>query len=155
MTVLESLESPDRTLVVGNTHLWFRPEFPHVRLLQVSMDTEADIFSADFLCMTFLSFKTQCSSLVKSKKANFSGIYRPIEIHENSVHFGCFQIAISMRHLEHVVNLVKTPSAKPAVLLCGDFNSTTGWGVHKFLNTGSIPSDFREWKQCMCLLRVF
>ena len=35
VSVLRSLEQSSRVLVVANTHLWFRPQFPHVRLIQV------------------------------------------------------------------------------------------------------------------------
>ncbi|GAU95840.1 hypothetical protein RvY_07385 [Ramazzottius varieornatus] len=93
VTVLRSPEESSRIVVVANTHLWFRPQFPHVRLIQM---------------------------------------------------------AVIMRHLEEVIRMVKTElktSSEPAVVLCGDLNSTSGWGVHNFLRTGQIAEDYSDWSQ--------
>lgn len=37
MSVLESVVDPRRLVVVGNTHLFFRPEADHIRLLQAGL----------------------------------------------------------------------------------------------------------------------
>ncbi|OWA51605.1 2',5'-phosphodiesterase 12 [Hypsibius exemplaris] len=93
VTVLEDLQDPSRVLVLANTHLWYRPTFPHVRLLQM---------------------------------------------------------AVILGHIEGVVKLTKKSlnlARDPAVLICGDFNSTSARGVHDLLRTGSISANFKEWKE--------
>lgn len=40
VTVLESVEDPQHLLVVGSTHLYFRPEADHIRLLQAGLSLQ-------------------------------------------------------------------------------------------------------------------
>lgn len=37
VSVLESVEDPHQVVVVGGTHLYFRPEADHIRLLQAGL----------------------------------------------------------------------------------------------------------------------
>ncbi|XP_055349335.1 2',5'-phosphodiesterase 12-like [Paramacrobiotus metropolitanus] len=87
---LQDLDGSGRSVLVANTHLWFRPQYPRVRLLQMG---------------------------------------------------------VSLRHLQRIVkDVTAKDSTTPAIILCGDFNSSTGWGVHHLLNKRSVPVDFPEWK---------
>ncbi|GAB1598717.1 2',5'-phosphodiesterase 12-like [Argonauta hians] len=56
------------------------------------------------------------------------------------------QIAVCMRHLEHVVELYKDKGKSISIIFCGDFNSNPNQGINLFVTTGSIMADFQEWK---------
>ncbi|CAI9718258.1 Hypothetical predicted protein [Octopus vulgaris] len=56
------------------------------------------------------------------------------------------QIAVCMKHIEHIIEMYKSKGQNISLVFCGDFNSDPERGVNLFMTTGSIAADFKEWK---------
>ena len=119
VAALASKEVLGQVLVVGNTHLYFRPDADHIRLLQ------AGICAAELaeVARTCLEKTVRNGSLV------------------SYVIFGRHHDVLAFHILIQDVK-------RCSVMLCGDFNSTPPFGVPEFLQTGHIPDDHLDWRSC-------
>ncbi|KAJ3386281.1 Glucose-repressible alcohol dehydrogenase transcriptional effector [Entophlyctis sp. JEL0112] len=57
------------------------------------------------------------------------------------------QAAMLVEELGRVVSLHTSGDSAPAVLVCGDFNSLPGSGVHKLLSEGNVARDHEDFKK--------
>lgn len=124
LSILKVTGLHNQYLCVANTHLYFKPSYPHIRLLQVAIVLN----HAQKVISQF------CSG------ANAEGVNSP-------------EIPMSFRaDTEGASSQITNDGidAKPQVafLFCGDFNSNPRTGLVELLTTGRVDATHRDWTFC-------
>lgn len=119
LSLLQVLGFEKQYLCVVNTHLYYKPTYPHIRLLQVAI---------------ILNHIQKVISQFCSRDAD-EGV---------NVQAGADHVSPQI----HVANEGMHAHPQVAVMFCGDFNSTPRTGLVELLTTGHVDSTHRDWTLC-------
>ena len=122
LSILKVLGFENRYLFIVNTHLYYKPTYPHIRLLQVAI---------------ILNHIQKVISQFCSGDAG-DGVNLTDNPTASSDHVPEPQTANDRMHAHPQV----------AVIFCGDFNSGPRTGVVECLTMGHIDSTHRDWTRC-------
>ena len=121
LSILKVTDIENQYLCVANTHLYFKPSYPHIRLLQGSIILNHARKVISQFCSG--AFGTSINSLGNVK----DGIDN-VSCHEMNDTINCQPLV--------------------AFLLCGDFNSSPRSGLVELLTSGHIDATHRDWVFC-------
>lgn len=122
LSILKVLGFENQYLCIVNTHLYYKPTYPHIRLLQVAI-----------ILNHIQKVISQFCAGDAVDDVNLTDIPTA-----SSEHVSEPQAANDKMHAHPQV----------AVIFCGDFNSGPRTGVVELLTTGHIDSTHRDWTLC-------
>lgn len=125
LSILKVLGFENQYLCVVNTHLYYKPTYPHIRLLQVAI-----------ILNHIQKVISQFCAGDAGDGVNLPG--NPVNVTADVNNLSEPQLADDKMHAH----------PKVAVLFCGDFNSGPRTGVVELLTTGHVDSTHRDWTLC-------
>ena len=154
VTVLRPVAAEnDKLLCVVNTHLYFKPRAPHVRLIQVGIilnhvkQVLAEI--CERKAQSFMpEHKVNDPSPIRERNLQSTtqighatpGINKDVTSTTHSASSTSTKPEDSQSEHSQI-----TSSSKVAVIFCGDFNSFPNSGVCELLSTGQVSQDHEDW----------
>lgn len=124
VSILKVLGIDNQFICVANTHLYYKPTYPHIRLLQGAI---------------ILNHLQKVISQFTSNHIN--GNFSEREIPTNATdttNWESLEVANKGLHVQPQI----------AVVFCGDFNSLPRSGLVELLTTSHIDSTHRDWTVC-------
>ncbi|KAJ7380399.1 mitochondrial mRNA catabolic process [Desmophyllum pertusum] len=121
LSILKVLGFENQYLCVVNTHLYFKPTYPHIRMLQVAI----------ILNHVQKVISQFCAGGVDD------GVDIPVHVAADTSHRSPQIVEDGMHSRPQV-----------AVMFCGDFNSIPRNGLLELLTTGHVDSVHRDWTVC-------
>ena len=138
VTILKSVERPGQYLCVANTHLYYKPYSPHIRLIQSAI---------------LLSHVEHVVKQYKNQGAKFVGLTDVVQNMEDKArqvnpdssnetvakpsHGVAKHLGSDYGNCEHM-----------AVLFCGDFNSNPSAAVKQLFTEGKVEPTHPDWTVC-------
>lgn len=124
LSILKVTGHENQYLCVANTHLYFKPTYPHIRLLQVAIVLN----HAQKVISQFCTGAAAAAGAV-----DFS-----VNVGASAADGASSKIASDGMHAQPEV----------AFLFCGDFNSGPRTGLVELLTTGHVNATHRDWTVC-------
>lgn len=160
VTMLKSAAVQDEFLCVVNTHLYFKPNSPHVRLIQAGIILN----HVNKILDQFHGGKSQ-RMLKDTQRKNqtvegpLSSVHATSDLKQEDCNTGrgmtrSSDSLLSTSSLETTEFHNKSKDAqgfspcKVAILFCGDFNSNPCSAVYQLLTTGHVAEDHGDWTFC-------